>query len=339
MYNVAIVGAGGLVGRQLVQELDACAFPCAALRLFASERSVGDFIDSGDDAVALELLEPGCLTGMDIAFFTAPAQLCRRYVEEAAAAGTVCIDMSGAWLGADGVPVVVPEVNGAAVADARNKKIIANPPSIAIALALVVAALAQQRRIKRLLVSTYQAVSACGQKGVDELRRHSGALLNGKPVRNKVFAEQIGFNCLPCIDAVDNSADSGAETAICTAMAGIFAATAPAISVTAVHVPVFYGDGAAVNIEFESALAVDEVRRILADAPAVNVAQGDGADYVTTAQVCAEDGVCVGRIRADASCPAAVNMWLAIDNVRKGSAQNAVQIAELAVRHIIRCDS
>jgi len=329
-FNLAIVGATGAVGRQMIEILEEREFPIKELRLLASERSDGDFIDYRSLPVMVQTLTADAFDGIDIALFCAGTERSTEYCPVAAAAGTVCIDLSGAWIADAEVPVVVPEVNPAALAGYRNKGIVANPGSTAVQLAVALKPLHDCSPIRRLVVSTYQAVSGSGQKAIDELRVQCGELLNGRPGEAKVYPHQIAFNCLPQVGVFLEDGRSCEETDLVEALRRILGDPAIRATVTAVRVPVFYGDCAAVNVETAGAISADRARELLADAPGVELRDDPAeGDYPMPIEAAGQDEVLVGRIRADRSCDTALDLWLATDNLRKGAATNAVQIAEL----------
>ncbi len=332
LFNVAIVGATGAVGRQMLEILEERKFPVGELRLLASERSDGDFLDFRGDQVMVQTLSEDSFKGIDIALFSAGGELSTRFCPIAAAAGAVCIDNSSAWRMDAEVPLVVPEVNPEEVARYANKGIIANPNCSTIQLVVALGPLHNCSPIRRLVVSTYQAVSGSGQKAIDELRVQCGELLNGRPCDPKVYPHQIAFNCLPHIDTFLDNGYTREEMKLVNETRKIFADESLRITATAVRVPVFYGHSESVNVETAGNISVAKAREVLAAAPGVELVD-DVAEmvYPMSIEAAGQDQVLVGRIRADESCDNALNLWLAADNLRKGAATNAVQIAELLV--------
>ncbi|WP_432821319.1 aspartate-semialdehyde dehydrogenase [Trichloromonas sp.] len=332
LFNVAVVGATGAVGRQMLEILEERKFPVGELRLLASERSDGDFIDFRGEPVMVQKLCSDSFKGIDIALFSAGGERSAEFCPIAAAAGAVCIDNSSAWRMDAEVPLVVPEVNPEAIAGYKNKGIIANPNCSTIALVVALKPLHDCSPVRRLVVSTYQAVSGSGQKAIDELRVQCGELLNGRPCDSKVYPHQIAFNCLPQIDIFGDNGYTREEMKLVLETRKILADESIRITATAVRVPVFYGHSESVNVETVAAIPVARARELLAAAPGVELVD-DAAEqaYPMPIEAAGQDLVLVGRIRADESCDNALNLWLAADNLRKGAATNAVQIAEILV--------
>ena len=332
LFNVAIVGATGAVGRQMLEILEEREFPVGEIRLLASERSDGEFLEFRDEEFIVQKLSEDSFKGIDIALFSAGGERSREFCPIAVAAGAVCIDNSSAWRMDPEVPLVVPEVNPEAIAGYRNKGIIANPNCSTIQLVVVLKPLHDCSPIHRLVVSTYQAVSGSGQKAIDELRVQCGELLNGRPCDAKVYPHQIAFNCLPQIDAFLDNGYTREEMKLVFETRKILGDDSLRITATAVRVPVFYGHGESVNVETAGVISVARARELLAAAPGVELVD-DPADaaYPMPIEAAGQDQVLVGRIRADESCNTALNLWLAADNLRKGAATNAVQIAELLI--------
>jgi aspartate-semialdehyde dehydrogenase len=330
MYNVAIVGATGIVGRQLVELLEERNFPLKKLKLFASENSLGNFLDCNGDPVAVQLLDDNAFDGADLVFFCAGTVISEKFCPTAAQAGAICIDCSGFWNSDVDVPVVVPEVNPEAVADFRAKRIVANPSCATILLSLPLQALRSQGVVRRVVVTTYQPVSVAGQKGVDELRTQSGELLNGRPATNNLFPQQIAFNCVPQVGAFMPDGNTTDELALINELDKIFADDDMRISTTAVYVPIFYGICQAVNLETVDSLSVGSARELIAAFPGLELVDDNAAlEYPLPVTAAGQDAILVGRIRSDQSVDNGLNLWLATDNLRKGLATNAVQIAEL----------
>lgn len=332
LFNVAVVGATGAVGRQILEILEERQFPVGELRLLASERSDGDFLEFRDEQYIVQTLSEDSFKGIDIALFSAGGERSATFCPIAAAAGAVCIDNSSAWRMDGEVPLVVPEVNPEALAGYRNKGIIANPNCSTIQLVVALKPLHDCSPIRRLVVSTYQSVSGSGQKAIDELRVQCGELLNGRPSDPKVYPHQIAFNCLPHIDTFLDNGYTREEMKLVNETRKILGDENLGITATAVRVPVFYGHSESVNVETVETISVARAREVLASAPGVELVD-DVAElsYPMSIEAAGQDLVLVGRIRADESCDTALNLWLAADNLRKGGATNAVQIAELLV--------
>ena len=332
MYNVAIVGATGTVGRQMLEILEERNFPVKTVRLLASEQSVGEFLEFNDESVPVQLLADDSFNDIDIAFFCATDAVSEQFCPVAAASRAVCIDNSSFWRLDDVVPLVVPEVNPAAIGGFMAKRIIANPNCSTIQLALPLKALHDCSAIKRVVVSTYQAVSGSGQKAVDELRSQSGELLNGRPAKNKVYPHQIAFNCLPHIGKFMDNDYTDEEMAMLNETRKIFADETLRITTTAVRVPVFYGNCASVNIETTEKVGVATARELFSAFPGLELVDEVGElEYPMPVDAVGHDLTCIGRIREDESIANGLNLWVVTDNVRKGAATNAVQIAEVLI--------
>ena len=332
MANVAIIGATGAVGRQLLEVLEEREFSVKELRLFASERSVGEFIDFNDTSYPVQQLDDDSFDGVDVAMFCAPESVSVEYCPRAAAIGVKCIDTSSAWRMDADVPLVVPEVNGDALELLKNKRIVASPSSLALMMVLPLKVLHGCSPLQRVVVSTYQSVSGHGLKAVDELRVQSGELLNGRPAKQSMFPHQIGFNCLPQIGPAADQDYTAEEIAAGNELRKILGLEKLGVSVTAVQVPVFYGDSVSMNIQLADAVAVDHIREALASSAGMELIDDLSAhDYPLPVDAAGQDEIFVGRIRQDLSCPEAVNLWACADNLRNGAAINVVQIAELIV--------
>lgn len=329
-YNVAIVGATGAVGNEIIRILEERDFPVDELRLIASENSDGDFLEFRDESVMVQSLNKEAFDGIDIAFFTAGAERSREFCPIAATSGAICIDLSSAWRNDVDVPLLVPEVNATSIAIFRNKGIIASPNAVATQLAIVLKPLHDAAGLKRVVVSTYQSVSSTGQKAIDALRTEIGELLNGRPVNPKIYPHQVAFNCLPQIDAFLEDGSTREEQKIIDETRKIFGLPALAISATAVRIPVFYGHSAAVNVETNEKLSAAAVQTLLSVAPGCEVIDDPTQlAYPMPIDAAGQDAVLIGRIREDQSVANGLNLWISADNLRKGAATNAVQIAEL----------
>lgn len=332
MSNIAIVGATGAVGRQLLELLEERKFVCQDLRLFASERSVGEFIEYDQQSYPVQLLEEDSFIGVDLAFFCTDADTSRRFCPRAAKVGAMCVDLSAAWRLESEVALVVPEVNAAGLPRPAVGKIVATPNSLVTMLSLTLKALQQAGALKRVVVSTYQAVSMIGMAGVDELRQQSGELLNGRPTKVGRFPQQVGFNCVPQIGAFDEMGDTDEERTVVAELRKVLDLPALALSVTAVQVPVFYGHGCSLNVELAEAVELDVLRQQLEAFPGIELI-ADKGEYPMPIDAAGQDEVFVGRLRRDPSLATAVNLWICGDNLRRGAALNAVQIAEKLLCH------
>jgi aspartate-semialdehyde dehydrogenase len=328
--NVAVVGATGAVGQQMLEVLAERDFPIKEIRLLASERSVGKFLEFKGEQHMVQLLDKNAFEGIDIALFSAGGARSEEFCPIAAAAGAVCVDNSSAWRMDPEVPLVVPEVNPQDIARYTNKGIIANPNCSTIQMLVALKPLHDAAKIKRIVVSTYQAVSGTGRYAIDELRIQSGELLNGRPAECKVYPHQIAFNCLPHIDVFLDNGYTKEEMKMVNETRKIFGDDTIGVTATTVRVPVFYGHSESVNIETEQKLTVEQAHELLAAAPGVEVVD-DVANlvYPMAIDAAGQDLTFVGRIREDESIANALNLWVVADNLRKGAATNAVQIAEI----------
>lgn len=332
MSNIAIVGATGAVGRQLLELLEEREFSCQDLHLFASERSVGEFIEFNQQSYPVQLLEEDSFVGIDLVFFCTDAEISRRFCPCAAKVGAMCVDLSAAWRLESEAALVVPEVNAASLPQPAVGKIVSTPNSLVTMLSMALNVLQQAGGLKRVVVSTYQAVSMIGMAGVDELRQQSGELLNGRPTKVVRFPQQVGFNCVPQIGAFDALGDSDEERSVIAELRKVLDLPQLPLSVTAVQVPVFYGHSCSLNVELANAVELDVIRQQLAAFDGIELVDDDG-EYPMPIDAAGQDEVYVGRLRPDPSLANAVNLWLCGDNLRRGAALNAVRIAEKLLCH------
>lgn len=332
MYTLAIVGATGAVGRQVIELLEERAFPLKALRLLASERSVGEFTEFKDESLPVQLLGHDSFVGVDIALFCAPDAVSEEFCPIAAAAGAMCIDSSSFWRMDDAVPLVVANVNGAALSGCCTKRIIASPASSSVQLSLALKALFDFSAPVRVVVSTYQPVSENGQQGVDELRKQCGELLNGRPVKNKIYPHQVAFNCLPQVGDFMTDGYTDAEIGLVCETRKVLGVESLKLTATAVRVPVFYGLSQSVNVETAEKIGVEKARELFDAMDDIELVDDvtDG-EYPMPIDVSGQDSIYVGRIRSDMSQDNALNMWICADNLRQGAATNIVQIAEMLI--------
>lgn len=329
-FIVAVVGATGAVGNEILRVLEERDFPVKKLRLLASERSAGAFLEFRGEEILVEELTRDSFEGVDIALFSAGGERSREFCPVAAAAGAVCIDNSSAWRMDSEVPLVVPEVNPQDIALYSKKGIIANPNCSTIQMVLALKPLHDFGRVRRVVVSTYQAVSGTGQKAIDELRVQTGELLNGRPADCKVYPHQIAFNCLPHIDAFLANGYTGEEMKMVRETVKILGDDEVRVTATAVRVPVFYGHSESINVETQMKITAEKARELLTVAPGVSVVDEASAQlYPMAVDAAGQDLVLVGRIREDESTENGLNLWVVADNLRKGAATNAVQIAEI----------
>ncbi len=328
-YNVAIAGATGAVGGAMLDVLRRKNFPIGELRLLASERSIGKKISFAGKELSVQLLSRDAFKDIDIALFSAGASRSLEFAPAAAAAGAVVIDNSSAFRMDPEIPLVVPEVNPHAIARYTNRGIIANPNCSTIQMLVALKPIYDKVGIKRLVISTYQAVSGTGTKAIDELTSQVRAWVAGKPMEHKVYPHQIAFNCLPHIDSFLDNGYTKEEMKMVNETRKIFEDDTIGVTATAVRVPVIYGHSEAVNIETRQKISAAEVKELLSHAPGVQlVDEPTLARYPLAIDCEGKFETLVGRIREDESIANGINMWVVSDNILKGAALNAVQIAE-----------
>jgi aspartate-semialdehyde dehydrogenase len=320
-----------MVGQEFIRVLEQRQFPAASVRLLASDRSAGKRLTVNQDEVEVKEAGPDSFEEIDIALFSAGAETSRHFSPIAARQGAVVIDNSSAFRMDDDVPLVVPEVNPEDIK--RHKGIIANPNCSTIQMVVALYPLHKVNPIKRLTVSTYQAVSGTGLAAVDELTVQARHILDGQSVIPHVYPHQIAFNVLPEIDVFLDNGYTKEEWKLVEETRKIMHDATLAISATCVRVPVFKGHGESVQLEFEHPMSADEARDILAQAPGVRVLDDPTVSlYPQPWSAAGTDEVFVGRIRKDASSPNGLVMWVVADNLRKGAALNAIQIAEAVIK-------
>jgi len=326
-YVTAVVGATGAVGNEMVKTLESRKFPVEKLRLFASERSEGKHIEFRDTAIPVETLNDKSFGGVDIALFSAGAERSKLWAPLAAQSGCVVVDNSSQWRMNPEVPLVVPEVNAHDLA--WHKGIIANPNCSTIQMVVVLKPIHDAARIRRVVVTTFQSVSGTGQKAIDELMQQTADLLNLREISCRVYPYQIAFNVLPHIDVFLENGYTKEEMKMVNETRKIMGDTNIRITATTVRVPVFRCHSESLNIETEKKLSPYDVRAILSSTPGVIVYDApDRNIYPMPLDVAGTDETYVGRIREDESVENGINMWIVADNLRKGAALNAVQIAE-----------
>jgi aspartate-semialdehyde dehydrogenase len=329
-FKVAVVGATGNVGREILTTLDERNFPADDVVALASSQSVGKEVSFGeDDILRVQALDTFDFKGIDIVLSSPGGKVSAAFAPRAAKAGAVVIDNTSYWRMEPDVPLVVPEVNPQAIAGYQKRGIIANPNCSTIQMVVALKPLHDLARIKRVVVSTYQSVSGAGRAAMDELFSQTRAVYVNDPVKPEQLTKQIAFNVIPHIDAFMDDGSTKEEWKMAVETRKILD---PDIAVTAtcVRVPVFIGHAEAVNVEFERPLSEDRARAALRDAPGVIVLDHRADEgYVTPAEAAGEDAVYVSRIRRDPTLPHGLNLWVVSDNLRKGAALNAVQIAEI----------
>ncbi len=327
-YRVAVVGATGMVGQAMREILEERDFPVAELRLLASERSRGRRLPFRGEELEVRVLDEDSFRGIDLALFSAGSAASLRFSPIAAEAGAVVIDNSSAFRMREAVPLVVPEVNPD---DAfAHHGIIANPNCSTIQMVVVLKPLHDASPMRRVVVSTYQSVSGTGKDAVEELEVQTREIQEGREPVPRVYPHPIAFNCLPHIDVFLPGGYTREEVKMADETRKIMGLPGLPVSATCVRVPVFVSHSESVNVEFDKAIDAEEARRILRGAPGVEVVDDPEKDlYPLALDAAGKDRCYVGRIREDVSCPRALNMWIVGDNVRKGAALNAIQIAEL----------
>jgi aspartate-semialdehyde dehydrogenase len=330
-YNIAIVGATGLVGQEFIKTLLQREFPMDSIRLLASDRSAGRMIPVGERQIKVEDTLSASFDGVEIALFSAGADQSRRFAPEAARAGAVVIDNSAAWRMDDNVPLVVPEVNAEDIE--WHNGIIANPNCSTIQMVVALYPLHQVNPIKRIVVDTYQSVSGTGTAAIEELRLQVRQVLEDQPTAPHVYPHQIAFNALPEIDVFLDNGYTKEERKMLEETRKIMHAPEVMISATCVRVPVLVGHSEAVHVEFTRPMAPDDAQKIMSRSPGVRVLDDTSISlYPQAWSAAGTDEVFVGRIRKDVSHPHGLAMWIVADNVRKGAALNAVQIAEEMIK-------
>jgi aspartate-semialdehyde dehydrogenase len=333
-YRVAVVGATGNVGREMLNILAERQFPVDEVAAVASARSTGDVIDFGDSGQELKVknLEHFDFAGWDMALFAAGSEVSKLHASRAAQAGCTVIDNSSLFRMDPDVPLIVPEVNADAISGYVKKNIIANPNCSTAQLVVALKPLHDAARIKRVVVATYQSVSGAGKEGMDELFEQSRNIFVGDSNQPRKFTKQIAFNVIPHIDIFLDDGSTKEEWKMVVETKKILD---PSIKLTAtcVRVPVFVGHSEAVNIEFEREISADEARDILREAPGLMVVdKREDGGYVTPIESVGEYATYVSRIREDSTVENGLSLWVVSDNLRKGAALNAVQIAELLGR-------
>ena len=330
-YVVAVVGATGAVGNEMIATLEQRNFPIEKLRLFASERSEGKTLTYKGTEIAVETINDKSFVGIDIALFSAGAERSKIWAPVAAQSGCVVVDNSSQWRMDKEVPLVVPEVNAH---DLKwHKGIIANPNCSTIQMVVVLKPIHDAARIKRVVVTTFQAVSGTGMKAMDELLKQTTDLLNFKEAKCNVYPHQIAFNVLPHIDKFLDNGYTKEEMKMVNETKKIMGDDTIRVTATTVRVPVFKGHSESVNIETDKKLTPKEVRTLLSKSPGITVFDAPEKNvYPLPIDVAGKDDVYVGRIRIDESIEKGINMWIVSDNLRKGAALNAVQIAEELIK-------
>ena len=328
-FKVAVVGATGNVGREMLNILEERGFPADEVVALASRRSVGTEVSYGDKTLKVRALETYDFSDTDIALMSAGGNVSKEWSPKIGRQGCVVIDNSSAWRYDPEVPLIVPEVNPDAVANFAKKNIIANPNCSTAQMVVALKPLHDAATIRRIVVSTYQSVSGAGKDGMDELFTQTRAVFVADPVETKKFTKRIAFNVIPHIDVFMEDGSTKEEWKM---LAETKKMLDPKIKLTAtcVRVPVFIGHSEAVNVEFEKPITADEAREILREAPGCLVIdKREDGGYITPVESAGDDATYISRIREDPTVENGLNLWIVSDNLRKGAALNTVQIAEL----------
>ena len=332
-FNVAVAGATGAVGNQMIRCLEEMNFPVHSVEFLASSRSVGRQLRFKGDLVEVKELKEHSFKGIDIALFSAGGGTSQKFAPLAARDGCVVVDNSSAWRMDSKVPLVVPEVNSHAIAQYSEKGIIANPNCSTIQMVIVLHPIHKKYGIKRVVVSTYQAVSGTGKKAIDELFDQTRAIINFLDYKTHVYPHRIAFNCLPHIDIFLDNGYTKEEMKMVNETRKILEDDSIAVTATTVRVPVFFGHSEAVNVETKDPLSAEDVKALLQNSPGVKVMDDPQKNlYPLATDAAGQDLTLVGRIRKDESIANGINMWIVADNIRKGAATNAVQIAQVLAK-------
>ena len=333
-FDVAVLGATGVVGEAILSILAERAFPVGTVYALASSRSAGTQVAFADQRLTIHDVASFDFSLVQIGLFSAGASVSAEYAPKAAASGCIVIDNTSRFRYDDDVPLVVPEVNAAAIGDYQQRGIIANPNCSTIQLVVVLKPIYDAVGIERINVCTYQSVSGTGKDAIDELSSQTVSLLSGKPVEPRVYPKQIAFNVLPCIDEFEDNGYTKEEMKLVWETQKILGDKSIKVNPTTARVPVFVGHSEAVHLETREKLTLDAAREVLRAAPGVEVIDERQARGYPTAgtEAANHDAVFVGRIREDITHPRGLDLWVVADNVRKGAALNSVQIAEYLVK-------
>ncbi len=336
-YDVAVVGATGVVGEAMLEILSERKFPVGEIYALASERSIGKTVSFGNRELSVEDLATFDFSKAQIGLFSAGGSISAEYAPQAAAAGCVVIDNTSHFRYDDDIPLVVPEVNPDAIARHTTRGIIANPNCSTIQMVVALKPLHDAAGIERINVCTYQAVSGAGRSAVEELVRQTTTLLNGRPLEIEGDAKQIAFNAIPHIDVFQENRYTKEEMKMVWETRKILEDDSILVNPTAVRIPAFFGHSEAVHIETRDKLTAAEALELLDKAPGVEVLDGTATGEYPTAvtESSGADPVFVGRVREDISHPRGLDLWVVADNIRKGAALNSVQIAEILAKNYL----
>ena len=331
--DVAVVGATGAVGEAMLEILHQRQFPVGKVYALASARSAGTTVDFGNRSLMVEDLATFDFSKVQVGLFSPGASVSKEYAPIAAAAGCVVIDNTSQFRYDDDIPLVVPEVNPDAIADYKNRGIIANPNCSTIQMMVALKPIYDAVGIERINVATYQAVSGTGKPAMDELARQTADLLNGRSIQKAVYPKQIAFNVLPHIDVFEENGYTKEEMKMVWETKKIMGDESIVVNPTAVRVPVFYGHSEAIHIETRDKITAEDAKKLFTDFDGIELMDSheDGGYPTAVSDASGQDPVYVGRVREDISHPRGLNLWVVADNVRKGAALNSVQIAEVLV--------
>ncbi|MFC0245954.1 aspartate-semialdehyde dehydrogenase [Falsochrobactrum ovis] len=330
-FKVAVVGATGNVGREMLNILEERGFPADEIVALASRRSQGTEVSYGDKTLKVKAMDSYDFSDTDICLMSAGGTISKEWSPKIAAQGCVVIDNSSAWRYDSDVPLIVPEVNPEAIEGFRKKNIIANPNCSTAQLVVALKPLHDAATIKRVVVSTYQSVSGAGKEGMDELFEQSRAVFVADPISTKKFTKRIAFNVIPHIDSFMEDGYTKEEWKVVAETKKMLDPKIK-LTATAVRVPVFIGHSEAVNIEFEKPISPEEARELLREAPGCQVIdKHEDGGYITPYEAAGEDATYISRIREDITVENGLAMWVVADNLRKGAALNTIQIAELLI--------
>ncbi|MBO9489032.1 aspartate-semialdehyde dehydrogenase [Endozoicomonas sp. G2_1] len=334
-FDVCVLGATGLVGKTIIEILEQRDFPINKLYPLASSRSAGGFIEFKGESIEVIDVDTFDWSLAQIGFFSAGGSVSAKYAPLAGDAGCIIIDNTSEFRYEPDIPLVVPEVNPQALADYRNRNIIANPNCSTIQMMVALKPIYDAVGIDRINVSTYQSVSGAGKEAMDELAKQCADLLSGKPVEPKAFSRQIAFNVIPQIDVFQDNGYTKEEMKMVWETKKILGDDSVLVNPTAVRVPVFFGHGEALHIETGAPISAEEVKDLLKQAPGLEVCEKDEDFPTQIGEASGVDATFVGRIREDISHNQGINMWIVADNVRKGAATNSIQIAELLIKEYL----
>jgi aspartate-semialdehyde dehydrogenase len=335
-YNVAVVGATGAVGQEMIKVLEEHDFPVGELRIIASEKSQGKELEFKGNKIRVQKLDEKSFRGVHVALFSAGASRSREFAPKAVEAGAVVVDNSSAFRLEPDVPLVIPEINSYRIADYKNRGIIANPNCTTAVTVMALKPLHDIARVKRVVAVSYQAVSGAGAQALEELRLQTLAWAEGRSVEVRVFPHQIAFNLIPHIDTFLENGYTKEEMKLHHETRKILEDDAIQVTATTVRVPVFRAHSVAVNVETDLKITAEEARKAFIDFPGIRVVdRPQNSEYPMPIEAAYKDECLVGRIREDYTIPTGLSFWVVGDQLRKGAALNAVQIAEVLVREYI----